>query len=161
MATDATMSAENVKASLEKYMYDRFVTVHSLNVHWEGEKDIELGTVDEWVQPRILYGEPEFMGYVTSDKKGWNRPIMLNINVFLRKGSTNNMHRLTEMRDTVADYFDLNTEIPLRDYRVASASLDSIIVRDIMTDQQVPTGDQLYFQWTYTPILYLVQRWTA
>jgi hypothetical protein len=161
MATDNTMSAENVKASLETYMYAGFVTANGFNVHWEGLKDLDLNNIDEWVQPRILYAEPDFMGWVTNTKRGWNRPIILNINIFLRKGSTNNAHRLTELRDTVAGYFNLGDTIDLSDHRNTASYLDSIIVRDLMTDTNVPTGDSLYWQWTFSPVLILVQRWTA
>ena len=85
MTVDSSLSAENIKSSLEKYMYDRFVTIDGLIVHWEGAKDIDTNTVDEWVQPRTLYGAPEFCGWVHSDKRGQLRPILLNINILFVK----------------------------------------------------------------------------
>jgi hypothetical protein len=161
MTVDSSLSAENIKSSLEKYMYDRFVTIDGLIVHWEGAKDIDTNTVDEWVQPRTLYGAPEFGGWINNSKRGQLRPILLNINIFVRKDSTNNTHRLTELRDIVANYFNVGQVITLKDYRGTGASVDSFIVRDVMTDTNFPTGDQLYWQWVYTPVLYLVQGWTV
>lgn len=162
MTVDKTLSVSNIRASLDRYMYDRFVTIDGLVVHWDGAKDIDTNTVDEWVQPRTLYGAPDYLGWICETKRGWNRPILENINIFLRKGSTNNLQRIDELRDIVANYFNIGQTIVLKDYHTGTgASIDYLTVRDIMTDTNFPTGDQLYWQWVYTPVLYLVQGWTV
>ena len=167
MTLQPTNTYKNIKASLEQYMYTNLASNDSMTVDWQNSKGLELENVDEWIAPRILRGNNPYRGHVTSSNKGTETDIILNINIFLRKNSTTNAHRLWELRDQVAQYFELNQTINLKNYASAGfPNTELFIVREIMTDQEIPmvVGEStamptdLYFQYNYTVLLKFISQ---
>jgi hypothetical protein len=166
MTLQPTNTYKNIKASLERYIYTNLASNDSITVDWQGHRGTELENVDEWIAPRILRGGQFYRGHVTTSRKGTETEILLNINIFLRKGSTTNAHRLCELRDAVAQYFELNQGVNLKNYAVGGyPNVEIFIVREIMTDQEIPTGvveggitTDLYYQYNYTPRLCFISQ---
>ena len=104
---EITGKFNNIKASLDRYMYDNFVTTESLTVDWQGSQGIDIEKVDEWVSPRIIGGGKTFVGNISSSTKGWNAEILLNINIFVKKAQLTTNNRLFVLRDTIANYDNL------------------------------------------------------
>jgi len=166
MTLQPTNTYRNIKASLEKYIFTNLASNDSITVDWQGHKGTELENVDEWIAPRMLRGGQFYRGHVTTSRKGTETEILLNINIFLRKGSTTNAHRLFQLRDTVAQYFELNQEVNLKNYSVAGyPNTEIFIVKEIMTDQEIPTGvseggttTDLYYMYNYTVLLKFISQ---
>jgi hypothetical protein len=158
---------ENVITSLDRFMYDRLVTIKGLTIDWEGSDSAEIENADEWVQPRIMGGFPEYLHQVAGNRIGQNTHFLYNINIFVKRGASSstggslNKNRLMQIRDMVAEYYHIGAEIPFMDYAGSSAEIDHIIVRNIETDSAIsPTDEAMsYYQWNYTPELVVVQKW--
>ena len=163
---EITGKFNNIKASLDRYMYDNFVTTESLTVDWQGSQGIDIEKVDEWVSPRIIGGGKTFVGNISSSTKGWNAEILLNINIFVKKAQLTTNNRLFVLRDTIANYFQLGQTVSIKDYDTGGYPIaDTLIVRDIVTDQEVPVSletanvdNQLLLQYNYTPILNYIRN---
>ena len=154
MALQASNRMENVKASLETYLHSNLVTTEGLTVDWAGGQGIDTENINEWVMPNILIGGKDYLRQVTSSTKGNNVDFILNINIFLRKGSTTNYHRLAELRDIVANYFQEDQLVTFTDYQTGgNPQIGSFVVREIMTDQEIPSMDAKLFQWNFSPRL--------
>jgi hypothetical protein len=162
---------ENVITSLDDYVYDNLYTTKGLTIDWEGGDSIDLTNIDEWIQPRLMGGFPQYLHWVAGNRLGQNTHLMYNINIFVKRGakstSSGNIskNRLMQIRDMVAEYFYIGKEIPLKDYAGASAELGHMIIRNIDTDTVVPPAaarieqESTYYQWNYTPDIVVVQRW--
>lgn len=160
MTLHATNKIENIKASIEKYIYDNLVTIESLNIDWQGGKGIDKDRINEWVQPTLLKTAKFFRGDVTSTEKGNEAEFMINFNIFVRKASTNNFNRLFELRDIVANYFKDNQQIVLRDYTDAGKPhSETMIVKDIITDSEIPSMDDTLFQYNFSPLVKTIMRY--
>ncbi len=156
---------ENVKASIEKYISDSLASTFTID--WQGRESVNIEGSDEYIQPTIIRGKQNYGRQVTGTTKGNDVEFMVNINMFLKKDSVDNAHRLAEIRDTVANYFQEDQTISIYDYADDSAHLGNAIVRHIITDREIDTssdfrladaGGGLYYQWNYTAIVNYVQQ---
>jgi len=166
MALQPTNTFKNIKASLEQYIYTNLASNDSMVVDWQNSRGVDLENENEWLSPRILRGGQFYRGEVTTDNKGNETEIMLNMNIFLRKDSVNNAHRLFELRDQVAQYFEINQVVDLKNYSSPGApNTEIFIVREIMTDQEIPMivtenrqDSTLFYMYNYTPLIKFISQ---
>ena len=81
MALHATNKLENIKSSIEKYVFDNLSS--TISVDWQGNESTDIEGKDEWMQPRIMKGPAEYCRQVTNTTKGANVEYLININIFL------------------------------------------------------------------------------
>ena len=162
---DARNKNFNVITSLDKYLNDNLVTVQGFTIDWEGGDSLDISKVNEWIQPRIMAGIPEYLHQTQGNRKGQNTHFLYNVNIFVKRGSTTQKNRLQQMRDIVASYYTIGQTISFYDYAGTSSVLDTMIIRDIETDMHIPPSaarieeESTYYQYTYTPDIVLIQRW--
>lgn len=165
MALHASSKSENIKSSIEKYIFDNLNS--TFTVDWQGNESVDVEGADEYIQPTIIKAAKQYGRQVTGSTKGNVVEYLININMFLKKGSVTNAHRLSEIRDTVAQYFEEDQVIPIMNYAGDSSHLGNAIIREIITDRELDTssdfrlsdaGGGLYYQWNYTFIANYVQQ---
>ena len=159
MALHASSKMENVKSSIEKYIFTHLASNDSMLVDWQGGRPLDKTNINEWLQPTIMRGGQMYARHVSGSTKGSDNEILVNINIFLRKDSADNTHRLFEMRDSVAEHFQEDQQIEIRNYSGDSSFVDSAILREVITDQEIPTGDEKFYQYNYTAVFRLIQQW--
>ena len=171
MTLDPSYKIENVITSLDKYLYDNLVTTEGLTIDWEGGDSVDIGNVDEWIQPRLMEGIPQYLHWILGNRIGQNTHFLYNINIFVKRGASSsaggslNKNRLIQLRDIVATYYCIGKEIDLMDYSGANTLIDKMIVQNIFTDSNIPSAaarieiESTYYQWTYTPEIVVIQGW--
>jgi len=159
MALNANGKFQNVKASLEKYIKDNLVTTEGLVVDFEGFPFEGTGR-SEWIEERILGpGERDYHRQVSSTTTGQTTEIVLNFNIFVNPDKTTKTNRHYEIRDIVADYFKIGTQIDLYDFSNNdwTTSLQKMEVRDVITDRTIP--DPSFLQFTFTVGIAWQESW--
>jgi len=160
MTINAQGKAQNVKASLEHYIHEKLVVTEGLVVDFQG-KPFESADQQEWVQERIMgFPNHDYHRQTTSALEGQTTTVLLNFNIFVNKESPTNRrtNRSYEIRDIVADYFKIGTEIDLYDASNSdwTTSLQKMFVFDVATD--APISDETFEQYSYAvEILWLEQ----
>ena len=150
MSLDQSGKIQNVKASLEKYIGDNLVITEGLTMDFEG-KPFEGTGMAEWIEERILgSGSRDFHRQVSSSATGQTTQIILNMNIFVNPDKTTKTNRHYEIRDIVADYFKIGTQIALYDFSNNdwATSLQEMEVREIITDRPIPDLDFLMYSFT-------------
>ena len=162
MTLHPTGKLENLKASIDKYIYTKLASNDSITVDWQGGSGQNLENVSEWIAPKMLNARREYLGMVTNSYDGENVEILLNINIFVKKQEDTNYNRLYELRDNVAKYFQLGQTITLKDMATSGYPYaGTFIVREIDTDSEVITQDAIadtVRQYNYSPILVVVMQ---
>lgn len=162
MALNASSSLQNVKTSIEKYIYDNIQVASSINVDYDG-LPFESGSTGytEWIQPRLfmfddnVYWKPK----TGTNKRGTIEKGLLNVNCFVKKGYSTSTKRRYVLRDTVYQklFIDSGSSIPLRDYvggtTIPYTTLIQVVGKE--TDRMIP--DDTYYQWNITFLL----QWVA
>ena len=167
MALDSSYKMENVITSLDKWMFDNVASPEGILMDWEGGDSVDLKNVDEWIQPRIMAGVADYVHQVCGNRIGQNTHFLYNINIFVKRGVTTSKNRLQQLRDIVADNYTIGTSIPFMDYASSDTQIGEFVVRDIMTDMQIPPAaariemESTYFQYTLTPDIVVIQKWSG
>ena len=159
MSLDATAKLENVKASLESYLYAALVTQESLAVRWEGA-DLDTIAVSEWAEPRVMVAGRRYLGRAAGGTRAHAVRVLLNINLFARQGG--DAHRLHELRDLVAAHLTVGTEIPLSDHAGGGGGVGALRVEEIVTDRSLgevpPEGDAGLRQYNFSVALSYLEQ---
>lgn len=160
MALNKEGKLQNVKASIEKYIYDNLVLVEGLEIAWEG-KPFEEGNALEWVQESIVgVGERMYHRQVNgSDVYGNTTMVMLSFNIFVNPEKTHKTNRNYEIRDIIHNYFTIGKSISLYDFSDDdfTTSLQEMQVDEIMTDGQIPNEE--YQQYNITYVVEWLEKW--
>lgn len=160
MTLDATGKFQNVKASVEYFLKTNLVTTSSLNVDFEGLPFEEEGKT-EWVQERIMAITPLAEGRKDQEANHYRVvDVMLSLNTFVKKDRTTYSNRHYQIRDIIAGYLNLGTDVNLYDYANGNftTSIQKMRVREIVTDSPIPNED--FHQYNYTVSLEWEQKWT-
>ena len=159
MTLDATARQENVKASLESYLYDALVTQEGLAVRWEGA-GLDTIAAAEWVEPQVMTAGRRYLGSAAGGKLAHTVRVLLNINLFVRRGA--DAHRLHELRDVVAAHLTVGTEIPLNDHAGGGGQVGALRVEEIVTDRSLggipPEGGAGLGQYNFTVALSYLEQ---
>lgn len=150
---------QNVKASIEKYIQDNLVTIEGLTVDFEGFP-FEGTDTEEWIEERILgKGTGDFHRQVSSSLMGQTVPVLLNMNVFVNPAKTQKTNRHYEIRDILADYFKIGTQIDLYDFANDNwtSSLQKMEIREIITDRSIP--DPNFYMYNFTVSIDWMEKW--
>jgi hypothetical protein len=161
MAQHATSKLENIKISVEKFLYDNLITTESLFVDWEGVP-FESGAspVTKWIQPRLIsFLDPTWKPKATASTRGNVASCILNVNIFVKRDFADSADEHYELRDTVAKYVFSGVSIPLRDYASGTTRpwVTLIDVDDITTDTAIPNPD--HWQYNYSVSLSWQREW--
>ena len=159
MALNPNGKFQNVKASIEKYLDDSLVTTEGLLVDFEG-KPFEGTGEAEWIEERILgKGAGNFHRQVSSSLIGQTVPVLLNMNIFVNSKKTERTNRHYEIRDIIANYFKIGTQIDLYDFSDDdwSTSLQKMEIREVTTDRAIP--DPSFHMWNFTVEIHWLEQW--
>ena len=158
MSLDQSGKIQNVKASVEKYIYDRLVTTSGLTIDWEG-LPFESSGVSVWVQPRILgTGNRDFHRQVSGSTLGQTTQVLVNFNVFVNPElMAPRTNRHYQVRDKIANYFCIGKQIDLYDVGDWASSLQKMEVDEIITDRTIPDPD--FYQYNYTIGISWLEMW--
>jgi len=159
MAINANGKIQNVKASLEKYIGDNLVITEGLTMDFEG-KPFEGTGLAEWIEERILgSGSRDFHRQVSSLTMGQTTQLLVNFNIFVNPDMTTKTNRHYEIRDIVADYFKIGTQIDLYDFSDSdwTTSLQKMEVREIITDRTIP--DPNFSMYSFTVGISWLESW--
>jgi len=163
MALNVEGKLQNVKASIEKYIYDNLYTTEGLTICWEDVPFEESG-VSEWVQETII-GPSERMYHRQvsgSTTYGNTTMILLNFNIFVNpKENKNIVNRTYKLRDKIHNYFTIGKEIDLYDYSSGNftTSLQKMSIDEIITDNQIPNDN--YQQYNLTYVIEWLEKWNT
>ena len=150
MGLEARGKIENVKASLEKYIYDSLVTASGVSVNMEG-LPFEATHRDEWIQENIL-GVRDWQIHKRDGEgmRGQTTQVILNFNIFVNRKETKKANRHYELRDTIATYFNIGTDVDLYDASNSEwlTSLEKLRLREVITDASIPNDN--FYQYNYT-----------
>jgi len=163
MAVHATNSMVNIKASIEKYIYDNLEVTENLTVNYEG-LPFESGAspVTQWIQPRLLDPvDPPWKPKATASTRGNLTNILLNINCFVKKDLATEADAHYTLRDTVANYFYSGVSIPLRDYVSGTTRpwTTLMVVANVASDTPIPGPDMDYLQYNYSVEIEWIRQW--
>ena len=150
---------QNVKASIEKYIKDNLVTTSSFVVNFEG-LPFEEANRAEWIEETILgLGNRDFHRQVSATTTGQTTQVMLNFNIFVNRELTAKTNRAYEIRDILADYFKIGTQIDLYDFSGDdfTTSLQKMEVNEIITDRAIP--DEYYSQYNFSVGINWLEQW--
>jgi hypothetical protein len=130
-----TSELSNVKRSFESWFNTTFGG--SFAIDFEG---VPFKSTDksEWLQPRILTGGSIFHRQVESGYRGDTLFIIVNINIFVRKNSSQKADRIYTIRDTLFDSMHEGTSVDIRDYVNGGAIVAVLKSREILDDFIVP-----------------------
>lgn len=159
MALSAEGKYQNFKASLENYVNANLVVTEQLAIDYEGVP-FEEADYNEWVQVRIIgTGNWEDLHRSSSTRKKIAQPIV-NFNVFVKPESTTKSNRHYQIRDIVAGYFELGSQIDFYDFASEDFTnvLQELTVKEIITDSPIPNDD--FRQYNYTVGIEWIQKWT-
>jgi len=150
---------QNVKASIENYIQKKLVLDEELIVQFEG-MPFEADGYNEWIREEIVGKTTEI--YFRDAELGYDgvvSGIMLQFNIFVNKEKTSKTNRHYEIRDLIAEHFNLGNKINLYDFQEYDYdnSLQTLAIRDIITDQPIP-NDQ-YHQYNYTVLIHWIEKW--
>lgn len=144
MTLNALAKNINIKRSLEKYFYDKLKIDESFSVDWEGVK-FDNTNVSEWLQPRILDFNSNYIGHASYTEYGEQANILFQVNIFVKKSSVSVSDRHYQIRDLIVGYFKIGQTIPIADH--ANDDQDVITymkVRKIVDDRTLPEDQVLY-----------------
>jgi hypothetical protein len=159
MSLNSQGKIQNVKASLEKYIYNKLVILEGFSVDFEGFP-FEGTSSEEWIEERILgKGVGDFHRQVSSSAIGQTVPILLNFNVFVDPNKTKRTNRHYEIRDIIANYFKIGTQIDLYDASNGNwaTSLQKMEVEEIATDRPIP--DPNFHMYNFTVEISWLEQW--
>ena len=152
--------AQNIKASLEKYIRDNIVLIEGLYVVFEGFPWSSTAQ-EEWIHENILTlrSNSQYHRQVGENTYGETLEIILDFSIFVNKEKTRKTNRHQELRDIIANYFKVGTEINLYDF--ASADFNTVLqklkVHEIITDEVIPNNN--YLQYNYTASILWLNKW--
>lgn len=149
---------QNIKASFEKYIHDNIVMIEGLNVNFEGLPFESEGKV-EWIQESMMKGGYDYHRQVDNENYGKTSVIMINFNIFVNKDKVKKTNRHYEIRDIIAEYFKIGTQVDLYDFSQAdfNNSLQKMKLREIVTDQVISDND--FYQYNYTCSFDWLEKW--
>jgi hypothetical protein len=163
MAVHATNSMVNIKASIEKYIYDNLDSTESITIDYEG-LPFESGAtaITQWVQPRLLDTiDPTWKPKATATTRGNLANVILNMNIFVKKDWASGATAHYTLRDTIANYFYSGVSIPLRDYVGGTTRpwTTKMVVADVVTDTPIlgPELDLLHYN--YSVEIEWIRQW--
>ena len=139
MATHGSSQLSNVKRSFEKWFGTNFGSTYS--VDYDGVP-FNFSGKSEWLQPRILVGGQDyFHRHVDATHRGDTLSILVNVNIFVRKGINQPADRLQRIRDVLFEKMAEGTAINIYDYTNDGALLTEMRSRDIITDREIISND--------------------
>lgn len=143
---------QNVKASVEKYISENLAITELLTIDFEGIPFESSGS-KEWIQERFMASnstDSNSMGRKVGGQKTTTKQAMISFNIFVNKERATKANRHYELRDKIADYFEVGEGINLYDAENGDFStvLQVMIVDEIITDMVIPNDD--YLQYNYT-----------
>ena len=161
MAVLASARMANIKASVEKYIYDKVVLIEGIAVDFE-EVPFESGDHTEWIQERLMgVSDFDFHRQVGGGADlGQTKELLLSFNCFVQRDNTTKVVRHYELRDLIYNYFTIGKTIPIYDYNDDDFVnvLDYLKVFEIDTDAPLPNND--WRQYNLTLVLQYTERWT-
>jgi len=161
MPITAQSRMSNIKASIEKYIYDKLVLIEGIPVDFE-EVPFESGSQTEWIQERIIGpGDVQFLRQVGGGADlGQNKELLLSFNCFVQRDNTTKVVRHYELRDIVYNYFTIGTSIPIYDYNDDDFVniLDYLIVFEVEDDRTIHNNE--WRQYNLTLVLNYTESWT-
>lgn len=159
MALDAEGHPANVKYSIERYLNGTCGS--SYTFHWEGTP--AENTEDEFIQEQLL----NFSGGMyhrqveegSTNIQGETVPVMLSLNIFVKKTKTTKTNRHFEIRDDVLHHIHEGKTFNMFDYvgGNTSSAIAVLKFRDVVTDIPVPDPD--YHQWNLTVEFDWLRKW--
>ena len=162
--------AQNIKASLEKYIRDNIVLIEGLYVVFEGmpysnlsqeEEVTGRSNREEWIHENILTlrGNSQYHRQVELNTYGETEGVLLDFSIFVNKEKTRKTNRHYEIRDIIAEHFYIGTLIDMYDF--ASADFNTVLqklkVHEIITDRVIPNNN--YLQYNYTASILWLNKW--
>lgn len=165
MVLHASSQIQNVKTSLEKFIYDVFDSGLGWTIDYEGTAFESGVTKDafEWVQPRVLdiFDDP-WKPKSASNRRGNRASMLLSMNFFVTKSGTTKHNRHYEMRDIAMGSMYSGVSIPLRDYHGGTTRPWTCLmqVADLETDRSIP-NDEGYWQYNLTFSIEWQREWPS
>lgn len=144
MSIEGSAKISNVKMSLDKYIYDNLETTEGLAVDHEGVP-FDNTVNDEWVQPRVLDFDTNYLRQGSSTEYGDSVDIFYNVNIFVKKSGLTISHRHYAIRDIVANYFKVGKDVDIKNYAESGTTqIAKMRVRDLVTDNPMPETNKYY-----------------
>ena len=164
MALHPSSKMQNIKTSLEAFVYDVFDSGLGWTVDYEG-RPFESGVTKdkfEWIQPRILDTfDPTLKAKSASDRRGNRASILFSFNIFVSRSGTTKFNRHYEMRDLAMENMYSGVSIPLRDYHGGTTRPWTCLMKidDLETDRAIPNDN--YHQYNLTFLIGWMREWPS
>jgi len=137
----ASAQIENVKRSLEKYIWNNLYTTERISIDFSG-LPFDNSSATEWVVPRFLT-DRKYVSWASGIEYGYNNNIILNITVNIKKTETTITDRHYVLRDIIVNYFKIGEDIDLTDWVDTENYICNMRVREIIEDFPLPESDTL------------------
>jgi len=137
----ASAQIENVKRSLEKYIWDNLYTIEGISVDFYGLPFDNI-SITEWIVPRFLMNR-NYVSWASGIEYGYNNNIILNITINVKKTKTTTTDKHYVLRDTIVNYFKIGEDINLNDWVDTENYICNMRIREIIEDFSLPESDTL------------------
>lgn len=137
----ASAKIENVKRSLEKYIWDNLYTTEGISVDFSGLPFDNI-SITEWVVPRFLTNR-EYVSWASATEYGYDNHIVLNITVNVKKSGATITDKHYVLRDNIINYFKIGEDINLNDWVDTGDYICNMRVREVLEDFPLPESDLL------------------
>jgi len=136
MAIQVMQRLQNIKSSVEKYLYDGLVTGDSLKVAFPGvpfeSRDLASWCEVQWLPDETLFA---YRQADTSSNHGREVTIILQVMCFARRyssaGAVVNKWTLMALRDKVSGRLPMGKEINVYNYADDDALTDTLFIEDV------------------------------
>ncbi len=156
MTLHATTRLLNLKKSIDSHLSSALAET-GIQIDWEGLIQ-DLSQATEVVQPRLSLGHQDNMGQ-GPDGLGQDLYWRLSLNIFIR--SKENVGRLAEIRDLLAEAFRPGGRVPFYDFEADPPELiDHLVVHRLTADQGL-VSESGHLQHNLTILGHLVQQWSG
>lgn len=137
----ASAQVENVKRSLEKYIWDNIYTTEGISVDFSGVPFNNKNSI-EWVTPRFLINRT-YVSKASGTEYGYDNHIVLNITANVKKSGATISDKHYMMRDSIVNYFKIGEDINLNDWVGDGSYICNMRVREVIEDYALPESDEL------------------
>jgi len=151
----SSAQVENVKRSLDKYIWDNLYTTEGIAVNFRGVP-FDNTSVIEWVTPRFSINR-EYAAWASKTKYGYDNKIILNITSNVKRSGATISDKHYLLADTIASYFKVGKVIDLKDWVGGSDGtyICGMKVRETLQDFALPETNELLsyrivFELSYT-----------
>lgn len=146
-----TSKLENVISSVNVYLNTQLGGTYTID--WDGA-EIDTESETQWIQPRYLEPQREFIRHYNSTERGHIVYLPLSVNIFIKAVAQTDIYKRQEIRDAVFAKFKPLTAIDFTD-NVGSGvagALGTILCWDTISDTALPNKDSL-LGWNITTLL--------